>query len=933
MKLYQSVGKFPSSINELPDIVVHYLCNQIECSIDDLISYDWSGRTSQRHRAEILNYLNIVPLDENDLEDLKIWLEAEICPSGSVKSVILEAIEHWCWVRKRQSPSPSVAQRVMHSALRNFSEALMTKITNALSLKTIEAMENSLLFPDEFSGFSSIKADPGRIALESFLKGSARLSFIRQLNLPHSCLIGIGTPVIEHIRRRVSQETSWEMRRHKDKRRLGMYALYLMVREAEITDGLVDLLLETIHKIDVTSVRKTKAAFTRDIERVFGKDQILVEIAKASTENPDGTIREVIFPIAAEAKLKAIIEEFKARGIWEQRVHDTMRSSYAGHYRRMLPLLLDTLEFRSNNSVHRPVLVALNHIREARKRNRRMLYMKDGIPIDSIIPVKWRDFLLTKCGKINLIDYELCVLQALRTCIRAKEIWVVGSNRHCDPDKDLPQDFEYRRDEYYSDLGLSRNALSFISKVKSLMEEELSNLNSELPHNKNVRILWRGKHRISISPYQPQPEAAGLTAIKTEMAQRWPMVELLDFLKETALDTGFLNAFQTSGERVVLDAETLQRRLLLCLYGLGTNAGLKRISAGVRDVSYKELLHVRKKFIYTEALRNAARCVANETLKIRNPAIWGEIGTACASDSKKFGAWDRNLMTEWHIRYGGRGIMIYWHVEKRSTCVYSQLKRCSSSEVAAMIEGVLRHCTDLEIRRQYVDSHGQSEVAFAFCYLLGFDLAPRLKAIARQKLFLPRPGMKSELPNLSSILTDPIDWTIIEQQYDEMVKYAAAMQHGTADAEAILRRFTSSEIMHPTYKALAELGRAIKTIFLCRYLRSEQFRQEIHENLNVVENWNSANSFVFFGKGGEVATNRLEDQEISVLSLHLLQNCLVYINTKMLQSVLSDPKWLKRMTPEDYRGLTPLSYSHVNPYGRFEIDLNTRIDFSTNIAA
>jgi hypothetical protein len=60
--------------------------------------------------------------------------------------------------------------------------------------------------------------------------------------------------------------------------------------------------------------------------------------------------------------------------------------------------------------------------------------------------------------------------------------------------------------------------------------------------------------------------------------------------------------------------------------------------------------------------------------------------------------------------------MIYWHVEKHSTCIYSQLRRCSSSEVAAMIEGVLRHCTDMTVDRQYVDSHGQSEVAFAFSY-------------------------------------------------------------------------------------------------------------------------------------------------------------------------------------------------------------------------
>jgi TnpA family transposase len=51
-------------------------------------------------------------------------------------------------------------------------------------------------------------------------------------------------------------------------------------------------------------------------------------------------------------------------------------------------------------------------------------------------------------------------------------------------------------------------------------------------------------------------------------------------------------------------------------------------------------------------------------------------------------------MTEYYARYGGNGVMIYWHVERKNVCIYSQLKSCSSSEVAAMIEGLLRHCTD-----------------------------------------------------------------------------------------------------------------------------------------------------------------------------------------------------------------------------------------------
>ena len=66
-----------------------------------------------------------------------------------------------------------------------------------------------------------------------------------------------------------------------------------------------------------------------------------------------------------------------------------------------------------------------------------------------------------------------------------------------------------------------------------------------------------------------------------------------------------------------------------------------------------------------------------------------------------------------------------------------------------MIEGVLRHCTDMEIQRQDVDSHGQSAVGFAFCRLLGFELAPRLKAIARQQLALPDVGMRTRLQRVA----------------------------------------------------------------------------------------------------------------------------------------------------------------------------------------
>ena len=102
-------------------------------------------------------------------------------------------------------------------------------------------------------------------------------------------------------------------------------------------------------------------------------------------------------------------------------------------------------------------------------------------------------------------------------------------------------------------------------------------------------------------------------------------------------------------------------------------------------------------------------------------------------------------------------------------------------------------------------------------------------------------------------------------------------------------------------------------------------RREIHEGLNVVELWNDVNDFIFFGKGGDFATNKKESQELLAQSLHLLQNCLVYINTLMIQQTLSDPDKMEYMTPEDLRGLTPLFFSHINPYGRFDLDMDYRL--------
>ncbi len=147
----------------------------------------------------------------------------------------------------------------------------------------------------------------------------------------------------------------------------------------------------------------------------------------------------------------------------------------------------------------------------------------------------------------------------------------------------------------------------------------------------------------------------------------------------------------------------------------------------------------------------------------------------------------------------------------------------------------------------------------------------------------------------------------------------------TADAESILGRFTKHNAQHPTYKVLCELGKALKTAFLCDYFRLESLRREIQDGLQVIENWNSANDFILYGKGGEFSSNRREDQKILMLSPHLLQISLAYVNTLMIQQVLAEPAWQRRLTAVDLRALSPLKWQHINPYGTFILNMHERL--------
>ncbi len=732
LKYFQNYARFPHSPKEIPDTIISYIAGQLQIPSDSYSDYDWQGRSITNHRASIRKLFGFRTATVQDSAQMSDWLMEKILPNEQRIEPITELVYQRFRELQIEPPTEGRVERLMRSAIAQHESDFCQQTLDKLTPEIIEQLDLLLDTDDteetenaesveqsgrkiKMSDLAFLKTDPGAVGLESFLTELSKLRRIRTVGLPNDLFKGKSPKLVKTYRQRAATETPYLLRQHKDSIRYTLMAAFCIQRSQEITDNLIELLIQIIHRLDSRAEKRINQQLIDEFKKVSGKTGLLFRIAEVALAEPSGVIEQVIFPVVSQQTLKDLVAEYKATGTaYRRRVHNVMRTSFASHYRRMIPQLLEVLEFRSNNDIHRPVIEALELLKKYASSKARYYDSSEEIPIDGVLKSNAKEILLETDSsgneRINRINYEICVLKALRERLCCKEIWVVGANRYRNPDDDLPTDFEQHRTIYYQALTLPEDVETFIESLQQQMVEGLEKLDRGMPKNQGVAIIGQGnKGLIRLSPFDAAPEPINIKQLKGEINRLWHKTSLLDILKETDLRVDFTRNFKSMGTREILDRETLQKRLLLCLFGMGTNTGLKRINTGIDGENYQDLIYVRRRYIHKDQLRSACAEVVNATFEIRLPHIWGEGTTTCASDSKHFGAWEQNLITQYHLRYGGRGVMIYWHVEKNSTCIYSQLKTCSSSEVAAMINGVLKHCTSMEVKKNYVDSHGQSE--------------------------------------------------------------------------------------------------------------------------------------------------------------------------------------------------------------------------------
>jgi hypothetical protein len=459
--------------------------------------------------------------------------------------------------------------------------------------------------------------------------------------------------------------------------------------------------------------------------------------------------------------------------------YDNARSSFTHYYRKIIVPILEVIEFDSDN---KDLTEVLELIKTNINSYSQYYYASDQrIAFDRLIKKSHRKKILDN-NRIKRIDLELCLLHKLRNKLRVKEVWIKDGYKYRNPEYDLPQDFDDNKDKYFSIMNRSQNADEFVLELKNSLKKSLLLLNSNLPKNPHVQILKKPRGHVKVAKLSQQEPPRRLELIKSEVFKRWPCTGLLDVLKETDLFVNFTGDFVASGSRISMSGEEIRKRLLLAILGYGTNTGLKSMSNS--DISYQDLQYIKLRYLEPENIQSAIRKVVNSLLKIRFESLWGNHTTSVASDSKHFETSKQNLLSSWHPRYHSTGVMIYWHVDTSSVCIYSQLKSCTSSEVAAMLEGILKHATDAKIDKNYVDTHGASETGFAFACLFNFSLLPRYKNIHKQKLYYADAEDFKNHENLTDIMIRPINWELIRKHYEYIIKHAVALKLGMVDAEA-----------------------------------------------------------------------------------------------------------------------------------------------------
>lgn len=917
LKILENFGYFIPS-NDIPKKIIEYIKFKLKINKD--IEIKFSDRSVYRQRNEIRKYLNKI-YDMKVIKDLTYKSVIEYEPimenSADVFNAVLEKlIKNNC-----ELPAFSTIDRWIKSKQTKINNDLFKYVSDNLNQSEKQILDGILESTDEaFTKLNYIKELPKSPSLSHIKTVMDNYIYLRNLNIGQSLISTMHPSKISNFSSQVNVLDASEVKKFTQDKRYTLMICFIYKSLIRTGDDLITMFIKRLGKIHNK-----------------GKDSLekLLEKQRSKTENAINVFHSLLTtsqnwnePEFA-TKFNSVIEQ---NGGYDSLLSDCEEIA-AFHNNNYYPLLPKNL--RSHRSVLFEIIKLIdikpgnkdNSLMKAIEyllscENRKSDFIDANIDL-SFASEKWKKFVTTKDDNTEVFirkHFEICVFSCIASDFKTGDLCVELSDEYADyREQLLPwDDCKSMIDDYCSEMNLPSDSKGFVEHLKIQLDQKAKEVDGNYPDNSEVLIYSNGE--IVLKKTSSTRNLAKIKEFKKLFESKMPERNIMEILCNVEKLSNYTKHFGplSGSDAKITDA---QSRYVLLAFGYGSNLGPAQTSKHVKgSITAREIQFTNQRHITAKKLDKAICDIVNDFNKLSLPTLWGDINTV-AADGTKLDLYSENLLSEYHIRYGGYGGIAYHHVSDRYIALFSHFIPCGVWEAVYIIDGLLKNKSDIRPDTIHADTQGQSATVFALTHLLGIKLMPRIRNWKDLKFY--RPYKDSSYKHIDSLFKDTVRWDIIETHYEDLFQVILSIQSGKILPSTLLRKLNNYSRKNKLFQAFRELGIVVRTIYLLDFVSDLDLRNKITESTNKTESYNAFSKWFFFGGEGVIRENNLDDQTKVIKYNELLANAVILQNTIDMGNTI---KILKdegiEVSKQDIKNLSPYLTSHIKRFGEYIIDLD-----------
>ena len=538
----------------------------------------------------------------------------------------------------------------------------------------------------------------------------------------------------------------------------------------------------------------------------------------------------------------------------------------------------------------------------------------------SFLTRKWRRRVRARNGEIDVRAWEVAVLVHLRERLRAGDIWVEGSRAwRSFEDYLLPRPtFALMRVQQRLGVAVPDSFAAWRAERTATLDAKLKALAQAAATNRIPDATLTDKG-LSVSPIGGE-ERDRITALSRRLYTLVPRVRITSLLAEVHNWTGFLDSFThyRTGEKASDEAA-----LMAAILADATNAGAERMAESSRGVTIHQMMLMVDRHLRSETYATATAVLVDAQQAHPFAAIWGD-GHVSSSDGQFFPAGGRGEASlDYNAKYGKRpGASLYGFLSNRFASFFSRLIQASESEAPYVLDGLVHNESSVEIHEHATDTAGATETVFAMFHLFGYRLIPRIRNLGNRRLFVINPD--AAYAPLSPLIGGTIDMGRIETHWDEVLRLTASIGAGLVPPSVILKKIAAAPRQNGLSRALREIGRIERSIFICDWLLEPKLRRRSHAILNKGESRHALARAVFLHQLGELRNRIAETMAYRASGLNLVVNAIILWNTVYLSRAVRFVREQDAIIPDARLAqVAPLPWNHIALTGDYlwnEID-------------